>query len=129
MATLGVIAAFAAYLATQQSDAANEARARAEIEAETAKQTTSFMTDLFNVADPSEARGDTITAKEVLDKGAARIRQGTCRAAGHSVDAHGDDRLGLHEPWPVSPGDSTAAQLRSKSAAPFMARSTSKSRA
>ena len=75
VATLGVIATVAAYLATQQSDAANEARARAEIEAETAKQTTSFMTGLFNVADPSEALGNTITAKEVLDKGAARINR------------------------------------------------------
>ena len=75
VATLGVIATVAAYFATQQSDAANEARARAEIEAETAKQTTSFMTGLFNVADPSEALGNTITAKEVLDKGAARINR------------------------------------------------------
>ena len=75
VATLGAIAMVAAYFATQQSDAANEARARAEIEAGTAKQTTSFMTGLFNVADPSEALGNTITAKEVLDKGAARINR------------------------------------------------------
>ena len=46
---------------------------RAETEAETAKQTTNFMVGLFNVADPSEARGNTITAREIMDKGAARI--------------------------------------------------------
>jgi tetratricopeptide (TPR) repeat protein len=46
---------------------------RAEAEAETAKQTTRFMVDLFKVSDPSEALGNTITAREILDKGAARI--------------------------------------------------------
>jgi serine/threonine-protein kinase len=34
---------------------------------------TEFMVDLFKVSDPSEARGNTITAREVLDKGAERI--------------------------------------------------------
>ena len=31
------------------------------------------MVDLFKVSDPSEALGNTITAREILDKGAARI--------------------------------------------------------
>jgi len=56
--------------------ARNEAqreRARAEAEAETARQTTRFMVDLFKVSDPSESLGNTITAREILDKGAARI--------------------------------------------------------
>jgi tetratricopeptide (TPR) repeat protein len=48
-------------------------RTRAEAEAETAKQTTQFMVGLFEVSDPSEARGNTITAREILDKGAERI--------------------------------------------------------
>jgi tetratricopeptide (TPR) repeat protein len=58
--------------------ARNEAereRARAEDEAETARQTTQFMLDLFKVSDPSEALGNTITAREILDKGAERINQ------------------------------------------------------
>lgn len=75
IATLAVVATFFAYFANMQSKAANQARTRAEIETETAKQTTNFMTGLFNVADPSEALGNTITAKEVLDKGATRINQ------------------------------------------------------
>ena len=33
------------------------------------------MVDLFKVSDPSEALGNTITAREILDKGAARIDQ------------------------------------------------------
>ncbi len=52
---------------------AEEQRNRAEAEAETAMQTTQFMVDLFSVSDPGEARGNTITAREILDKGAERI--------------------------------------------------------
>lgn len=55
-------------------ESAERERIRAESEAETARQTTAFMVDLFRVADPSEARGNTITAREVLDKGAGRIQ-------------------------------------------------------
>jgi len=35
----------------------------------------SFLVDLFRVSDPGEARGRSITAKEVLDRGAATISQ------------------------------------------------------
>src|SRR5262249_49343846 len=45
----------------------------AKREAETARQTTAFLVDLFRISDPSEARGNSMTAREVLDKGAARI--------------------------------------------------------
>jgi tetratricopeptide (TPR) repeat protein len=58
--------------------ARNEAerqRVRAEAEAETARQTTGFMVGLFKVSDPSEALGNRITAREILDKGAARIER------------------------------------------------------
>lgn len=72
---LAVVAGLSAYFATQQRDLANAARHSAEIEAETAKQTTNFMVGLFSVADPGEARGNTITAREIMDKGAARIDQ------------------------------------------------------
>jgi tetratricopeptide (TPR) repeat protein len=45
----------------------------AKREAETARQTTAFLVDLFRISDPSEARGNSLTAREVLDKGATRI--------------------------------------------------------
>ncbi len=61
----------AAWLA--RNDAERQ-RARAEAEAETARQTTRFMVDLFKVSDPSEALGNTITAREILDRGAGRIQ-------------------------------------------------------
>jgi eukaryotic-like serine/threonine-protein kinase len=46
---------------------------RAEQEAAVAAQVTDFLVDLFAVSDPGEARGSTITAREVLDRGAERI--------------------------------------------------------
>jgi tetratricopeptide (TPR) repeat protein len=63
-------------LATAAWLARNEAQRQRGIavkEAETARQTTRFMVDLFKVSDPSEARGNSITAREILDKGLARI--------------------------------------------------------
>jgi tetratricopeptide (TPR) repeat protein len=42
-------------------------------EAETAKRTTDFLVGLFRVSDPSEARGSSYTAREMLDKGAASV--------------------------------------------------------
>ena len=47
--------------------------ALARVEAETARQTADFLVDLFRISDPSEARGNQITAREMLDRGAARI--------------------------------------------------------
>ncbi len=46
---------------------------RAEAEAETARQTTKFLVELFRISDPSEARGQSVTAKEMLEKGTTRI--------------------------------------------------------
>jgi tetratricopeptide (TPR) repeat protein len=56
-----------------QRRAAQRQTVRAEAEAETARQTTRFLVDLFRISDPSEARGNTVTAREMLDKGATRI--------------------------------------------------------
>jgi non-specific serine/threonine protein kinase/serine/threonine-protein kinase len=60
-----LLAAFAAAMAVQVRRTARE-RDRAE-------RLTAFMVDLFKVSDPSEARGNTITAREILDTGAERI--------------------------------------------------------
>jgi non-specific serine/threonine protein kinase/serine/threonine-protein kinase len=50
-------------------------RAEAETarEAEAARQVSDFLVGLFRVSDPGEARGETISAREVLDRGAAEI--------------------------------------------------------
>ena len=54
--------------------AADEAQ-RARFEATTANQVLSFLVGLFEVSDPSEARGKQITAREILDQGAEKIRE------------------------------------------------------
>jgi tetratricopeptide (TPR) repeat protein len=73
-AVVGMV--FAIGLATTALIARHEAerqRERAEQETETARRTASFMIDLFAVSDPSEARGQSITAREILTNGAGRI--------------------------------------------------------
>lgn len=72
MAGMVLTSGLAAYALVQRA-AAQRQTLRAEAEAETAKQTTNFLVDLFRISDPSEARGNTVTAREMLDKGAARI--------------------------------------------------------
>jgi serine/threonine-protein kinase len=43
-------------------------------ESDKASRVSSFLVDLFKVSDPGEARGNTVTAREILDKGADKIR-------------------------------------------------------
>jgi tetratricopeptide (TPR) repeat protein len=66
------MSALAAY-AVMQRTAAQKQTARAEAEADASRQTTNFLIGLFRILDPSEARGNSVTAREMLDKGAARI--------------------------------------------------------
>jgi tetratricopeptide (TPR) repeat protein len=73
LAFLTITAGSAAFLASEQRNRAIEAQSRAEVEAETARRTTEFMVGLFEVSDPSEALGNTITAREIMDRGADRI--------------------------------------------------------
>ena len=60
LATLGLVRARRA-----ESVAAGEAAA--------AREVSDFLVGLFEVSDPNEARSDSITAREILDKGAERI--------------------------------------------------------
>jgi non-specific serine/threonine protein kinase/serine/threonine-protein kinase len=69
---LVVLVGFAVTMALQAARIARE-RDRANREASTAEQVSDFLVDLFEVSDPSEARGNSITAREVLDKGASQI--------------------------------------------------------
>lgn len=49
---------------------------KAQIEAQKSKQAAAFLQELFRVSDPDESKGETITARELLDKGAAKLRAG-----------------------------------------------------
>ena len=48
---------------------------RIEREYTRAERVSQFLVDLFKVSDPGQARGNSITAREVLDRGATRISQ------------------------------------------------------
>ncbi len=61
------LAAFGIVMAIQARTIARE-RDRAE-------RVSEFLVELFKVSDPSEARGNSITAREVLDRGAQRIEK------------------------------------------------------
>jgi tetratricopeptide (TPR) repeat protein len=53
---------------TGERDRANHERDRANRERDRATRVTDFMTNMFKVPDPSEARGTSVTAREILDK-------------------------------------------------------------
>jgi non-specific serine/threonine protein kinase/serine/threonine-protein kinase len=55
---------------------ANRAEAQAKQEAAAAEKVSGFLVGLFEVSDPTEARGNSITAREILDSGAKEIDEG-----------------------------------------------------
>jgi serine/threonine-protein kinase len=56
-----------------QASKATRAAAVAAEEAEKARMVADLMSDLFRLSDPSETLGDTITARDLLDRGTQRI--------------------------------------------------------
>ena len=72
-ATAAVVVLIAALVTFYTTQLAQE-RDRARLEAEKAEQVVGFMETLFERSDPTEARGDTLTVREVMDEGATRIR-------------------------------------------------------
>src|SRR5205823_5807933 len=63
---------FAITMTVQAQRIARE-RDRASREAEVSGRVKDFLTGLFKVSDPNEARGNSITAREILDRGAKQI--------------------------------------------------------
>lgn len=59
----------------QERDRANLESLRANSAAEAARQVSDFLTRLFELSDPSEARGNAVTARQILDTGSARIER------------------------------------------------------
>jgi len=68
LAVLAVAASVAALVATSQ-------RQRAQTEASTTEETMNFMVSLFTLADPTEARANELTVREMLDRGAADVKR------------------------------------------------------
>ena len=97
-----LLVAFSVTTAIQAHRIALE-RDRANQEAEASRQVSDFLTGLFKVSDPSEARGNSVTAREILDKGADKITrdlQGQPLVQGKLMSTMGlvYDNLGLFGP-------------------------------
>jgi serine/threonine-protein kinase len=60
---------------SQQRDAAEKAQAKAEAERQKALKVTDFLVKLFEVNDPSQSKGETLTARQILDRGAERLQK------------------------------------------------------
>ena len=69
VAGLVLVAFFLAF----QNFRIGEERDRANREAETARQTLDLLVSLFEVSDPGQSLGETVTAREILDRGATEV--------------------------------------------------------
>lgn len=73
-----LLIAFAAAMAVQARRIAAE-RDRANRQAEIARRVADFMKGMFKVSDPSEARGNSITVREILDSASKQIDTGLAK--------------------------------------------------
>ncbi len=67
-----LLVAFAVTSALQASRLARE-RDQVALERDKADQVSSFLVDLFKVSDPNEAKANSVTAREILDRGATKV--------------------------------------------------------
>jgi len=70
-----IVLAAVATMMTLQAHRVSQQRAIAERERGRSDETAKFLAGLFEVADPNEAQGRQITAREILERGARRIQQ------------------------------------------------------
>jgi non-specific serine/threonine protein kinase/serine/threonine-protein kinase len=75
---LALVVAFVVSMALQARRIAAE-RDRASKEAAASRRMTEFLTGMFRVTDPSEARGNSVTAREILDRASADVEQALAR--------------------------------------------------
>jgi eukaryotic-like serine/threonine-protein kinase len=118
LAAMVVIATLAGLAGTLlQTRIARQQRDVAYRERDRANRITGFMTNMFKVSDPSQARGKSITAREILDKAAQQIETALAKdpeSQAHMMYVMGEvyDNLGL-----ISEGRSLverAAELQRK---------------
>ena len=92
----GVLLVLAGFIVTQAIQLRRITRER-----DRASRITDFMTRIFKVSNPSEARGNTVTAREILDKASADIDTGLTKdpeLQAQMMSVMGDvyDNLGLY---------------------------------
>ncbi len=102
LVALAVTLAFAAWRVGREAERANREAERASRQAEAARQVSQFLVDLFELSDPGKARGNTVTAREILDRGAEKIASelaGQPRIQARLMDAVGTiyGKLGLFD--------------------------------
>jgi len=119
-AALLVLFGFAVAMALQAQRIAKE-RDRANREADASKRVTDFMTRMFKVSDPSEARGNSVTARELLDKASKDIDAGLSQdpvAQARMMHVMGTvyESLGLYSQ--ADPLYSRATEIRRKALGP-----------
>ncbi|MBN2399506.1 MAG: tetratricopeptide repeat protein [Candidatus Aminicenantes bacterium] len=96
-AAVGVLVFFALAM-TLQTMRAVRAEKTALAESAISKQVSGFLVSLFKVSDPSEARGNSITAREILDRGAEKIEtelKGQSLVQARLMDAMGNVYVSL----------------------------------
>ena len=101
----GLVLLLGAFVAMQgvQLRRTTRERDRANRERDRATRITDFMTGMFKVSDPSEARGNSITAREILDKASKDVDTGLAQdpeTQAQMMNVMGDvyDSLGLYSP-------------------------------
>ena len=82
LVTSGIFFALAAAGAVMGVRRIAAERDRASREAEASLRVSQFMTEMFKVSDPSEARGNSVTAREILEKASLQIEGGLTRDPG-----------------------------------------------
>ena len=73
-AFLALLIGFSVVVSLQARQAAAE-RDQAQLERDRAEQVVRFLQGIFQLSNPDQAGGETITAREILDQGAARVAQ------------------------------------------------------
>jgi serine/threonine-protein kinase len=72
VAVVGLLIGWAGTVTVKEA-AVSRALAEAEVEGAKAAQVTAFLTSLFEASDPAAARGASLTARELLDRGLSRV--------------------------------------------------------
>lgn len=86
----------------EQRDSAQKAEKRAEIERQKSVKVTEFLIKLFQTNNPAESKGETLTARQILDKGSQKLHQefkDQPDVQAELLDKVGDiyDNLGLYD--------------------------------
>jgi len=74
--TLAAVVGYFSYQLVEERDRAVRAFARAEVESSKAVRVTDFLQQIFEISNPSRSLGESVTAVQLLNRGAAQIEDG-----------------------------------------------------